>query len=250
MAALFPKIYDIITENPHKNSNLLPLLTRNESGRSNQWESFEVSALQPPGTTSFALWSTDPLYRSATPYLRRQLLRDSILEFEKRTDVELTGRQWPRKKIHEAFARELGTNPNPSEKLLEEACAELCGYQKIVLHREKKTISFWPEDIRCWRRSAPLLFSDSENHWILEPLGNVIWSLAKLGIWLGEKEQEGWTISWPVAEGKIEELRAELEKQGIGTLNTAGKKLLKEGLARKVGRTQALTTLARGDSEI
>lgn len=244
MAAFFPKIYDILSENPHKKATLG--LTLKKEVSETLWDSFEVTTLQPPGTTSFALWLTDPMYRLGTPLLRRQLLRDSILELEKRVDSELSGRAWPRKKIHEAFARELGTNPNPTEPLLEEACAELLGYQKIVLSREKKTIAFFPKDIRTWRRDVPLFFSDSDNHWILVPTQP--WNLQKFGIWLGEKEADDWTISWPISDGKLEELRSELEKRGIGITTNNGRKLLKEELAKKVGRAQALSVLAAGSS--
>ena len=63
MAALFPKIYDVINQNPNKDATLRwrePIPTQGSSFES--WEGFVLKPLNPPGTLSLLMAVSDPMY--------------------------------------------------------------------------------------------------------------------------------------------------------------------------------------------
>ena len=66
--------------------------------------------------------------------------------------------------------------------------------------------------------------------------------------WLTEKEDQHWKIQWPTADGKMEELKAEVLKRNLvaHTLpGSASTKVKKDDWARTLGRCEAIETLAR-----
>ena len=67
-----------------------------------------------------------------------------------------------------------------------------------------------------------------------------------LGQWLADRESEGWTFEWPVAEGKLEDIKAEMSALGLTARpKEAGAKVLKDDWAAALGRAQAVGHLAK-----
>ena len=233
MAALFPKIYDVIDTNPNKYATLRWCEPTSTQGSNEEtWEQFQLKPLTPPGALSILLTISDPMYELGSIPLRRQLQTEHLLVLHQRVDREIVGRRFPRKKIQDLLAAEVSAQNPTGSPLLEEVLCELFGVQKVHLHRRNKTIRFYPPDIRVWKSDKPIVFAEEDNTWIFTPDHDI-----RLQEWLLEKEEEGWTVSWPTADGKMEDLKAAFQ----GSAGTA--KLKKDDLAKAVGRSQAIRTL-------
>jgi hypothetical protein len=235
MAALFPKIYDIIDKNPNKHEILRwreP--TSTEVLQPEVWEGFALRPLDPPGALSLLLLHTEPLYELSSSSLRKQILTEKLMELHTRVDKELIGRRYPRKKIQDLLAGEISATKPSGSFLLEEALCELFQIQKVILNRRTKSLSFAPSDLRLWSTEKPIVFAEEDNVWSFQPVFQ-----RSFGDWLVAKEDEGWKLSWPTAEGKYEELKAALVTRNI----VLEGKQKKDELASILGRAQALQIL-------
>lgn len=245
MATLFPKIYDIIQANPNRDA-VLQLRSSEKTLRREQdtetWDIFYQKPLQPPGSLSHFLFQTDPMYEAGSISLRKQIQKEKLLEIEDRVDKELIGRRWPRKKIHDTLAEQIQSDNPPYSELTENVLCDLYKFQKIILHRKTKSISFSPPDLRTWS-TQPVYVTDDEGCWSYEASKEV-----QLIQWLTQKEDEHWKIQWPTADGKLEEIRSEVLKRNLIAHILPGsdaKKVKKEDWARTLGRSQAIETLLR-----
>lgn len=235
MAALFPKIYDIIDTNPHKYSTLRwrePMATE---GSAEQWEHFSVKPLTPPGALSMICMMEDPMFEMGSLALKKQILMEKLLVLHQRVDKELIGRRYPRKKIQDLLAGQVSAQTPTSSPVLEGALCELFQMQKVHINRKTKQISFSPSDIRLWSSERKVFFGEDDNSWFFTPVQQV-----PLGDWLVQKEEHGWSISWPTADGKFEDLKAFLiaKNQGFSSKDK------KDDLAKQVGRLQAIELLS------
>jgi len=236
MAALFPKIYDIIDKNPTKHEILRwreP--TSTEVLEPEVWEGFALRPLEPPGALSLLLLHTEPLYELSSIALRKQILTEKLMELHGRVDKELIGRRYPRKKIQDLLAAEVSATKPSGSFVLEEALCELFQIQKVLLNRRTKSLSFAPSDLRLWSSEKPIVFAEEDNVWSFQPVTQQSFSN-----WLLAKEDEGWKVSWPTADGKFEELKAALATRNVILQG----KQKKDELASILGRTQALRTLS------
>jgi hypothetical protein len=244
MAALFPKIYDVVDGNPFRDITIeiRPSGQTETETESERWDCFFQTPLNPPGSLSQFLLTMDPLYGAASPALRKQIQTEKVLEIQERVENELVGRRWPRKKIHDALGEQINSSSAPFSELVEEVLCDLYHFQKIVVHRNSKSISFCPSDLRLWRSDRPIYVGDDEGCWSYEPV-----KPKGLLQWMTEKEEEGWKLKWPTAEGKLEELKADVLKRNLiaHALPGSDKKVKKEDWARVLGRCQAIETLGR-----
>jgi hypothetical protein len=240
MAAYFPKIYDVVGGNPFRDIKL-NVKANEENQEVETWDCFYQKPLDPPGSLSHFLLQSDPLYSAATLPLRKQMAIEKVLEIQERVDKELVGRKWSRKKIHDAFGEQINA-PRYSE-LVEQVLADLYQFQKIIVHRKTKEISFVPSDPRLWRSDLPIYVGDDEGCWSYE-----IVKPKELMSWVAEKEDENWKVQWPTADGKMEELKAEVLKRNLTAKTLPGsdsKKVKKDDWARTLGRCQGIETLTR-----
>jgi hypothetical protein len=235
MAALFPKIYDIIEQNPHKDTILRwrePTAT--EDFFTEVWEGFHAKPMDPPGALSTILFHTEPMFELSTLALRKQLLTEALLKLHERVDKELIGRRYPRKKIQDLLALELTAQTPSPHVILEDALCELAQIQKLRLNRQAKTIQVSPPDFRLWTTTKRLVFAEQDNRWTFHPVESEL-----LAEWLLTKEQQGWSIPWPTADGKLDDLKQMCNELGL-SMDTKQKK---DDLAIKVGKAQALRHL-------
>ncbi len=235
MAALFPKIYDTIDQNPHKLATLRWCEPTSTQGLLHeQWDIFQVKPLSPPGALSLLLCSTDPMYELGSIALRKQILTEHLLQLHERVDKELVGRRFPRKKVQDLLAGQLSAQNPTASALLEEVLCELFQTQKIHLNRRNKSIVFYPPDLRLWRSDRPLLFAEEDNTWIFSPLES-----QSFLDWLLAKENDGWKVQWPTADGKLEDIKSSLLSHNV----VPEGKQKKDDLAKVLGRIQAIRTL-------
>jgi hypothetical protein len=234
MAALFPKIYDIIDTNPHKHSTLRWRESTSTEAFFEEWDRFQLKPLDPPGALSVLSMAKDPMYELGSVALRKQIQIETLLTLHERVDKELVGRRFPRKKIQDLLAGQISAQTPTSTPLLEEVLCELFQVQKVQINRRTKSLSFFPSDLRIWTSEKQILFSDEDNAWLFVPT-----SQGSFCSWLTQKESEGWTLSWPTADGKLDELKAGLMERMV--LYDAKHK--KDDLARMLGRAQALVSL-------
>jgi hypothetical protein len=245
MAALFPKIYDIVNGNPFRDIQIDLRPSENTLRREQEtWDCFFQTPLNPPGSLSQFLLNTDPVYGAASPALRKQMQIEKVSEIQERIEKELVGRRWPRKKIHDAFGQQINASPAPFSSLVEEVLCELYQFQKVILHRKSKSISFFPDDLRLWKSDLPIYVGDDEGCWCYEPVKSIPFLQ-----WLTQKEEDQWKVQWPTAEGKMEDLKSEVLKRNL-TAHTLpgsqpGTKVKKEDWARTLGRCEAIETLGR-----
>jgi hypothetical protein len=235
MAALFPKIYDVIDANPNKDATLRwceP--TSTQGSKEDVWDIFHVKPLSPPGALSVMLTSTDPMYELGSIALKKQLLTEHLLAVHTRVDTELIGRRFPRRKIQDLLAAEVSAQAPSGSALLEEVLCELFQMQKIQFHRKSKRITFYPPDLRLWRSDRPLLFAEEDNTWIFTPTRS-----QSLANWLLAKEDEGWSLSWPTADGKLEDIKSKLLSHQV----VSQTKAKKDDLAKALGRIEAIKQL-------
>lgn len=247
MAALFPKIYDYIDANPHRDESIQLRPSESALRRaqdSETWDCFFQRPLNPSGSLSQFLRNTDPVYSAASPSVRKQIQIERSLEIQERVDKELVSRKWSRKKIHDELGAQLNSSQPGVSLLLEDVFSYLFQYQKILLNRKTKSISFVPSDLRLWRSDQPIYVGDEDGCWDYEPTKPI-----ELLQWICEKEDSQWKVQWPTAEGKLEELKSEVLKRNLvaHTLpgSAQGTKVKKDDWARTLGRTQAIETLAK-----
>lgn len=239
MASLFPKIYEYIESNPFRDVQLT-IGSTSSTNQGSTWDAFTVLPLQPPGALSHFLYATDPLYAAGTPLLRKQLLTEALVPLQSRVDTELVGRKWPRKKIQDQLASQISINLCGYSELLEQVLCELFQIQKVVLHRSNQTISLFP-DPRSWTSEKPILVSDTEYCWVYETQSPI-----DILAWLTQKEDAGWKVQWPVAEGSLEEVKGALLAKHLTAHPKPGSdgKVRKEDWARALGRAETLSYLA------
>jgi hypothetical protein len=236
MAALFPKIYDIIDTNPHKDEIIRCCTTTSTKDLPLEvWDIFTLLPLDPPGALSFLLFHMEPMYELGTPALRKQVLTEHLLTVHERVDKELVGRRYPRKKIQDLLAKEIAVTAPRQSQLIDDVLCELFHLQKITIHRKTKSLSFSPSDLRLWTSSKRILIAEEDNLWSYQPIKSFL-----LSNWLQDKEQEGWKIPWPTADGKLDEVKAGLLQRNV----SYDPKLKKDDLASLLGRTQALGILS------
>lgn len=239
MAALFPKLYDVIAKNPSKHATLQGSAACPAMEKGTHWDIFEVYPLDPPGALSGLLYHTDPMYCLGSPVLKKQILTEHLLVLHQRVEKELVGRRFPRKKIQDILAGQVSLSSPAPSALLEEVLCELFQVQKILIQTKQKTISFSPPDPRLWRSDRPIYVSDLDNAWIYET--NQTTSLAS---WLQQKKDDGWAIAWPTAEGTLEQLKTAVQQKNLIAHPSFGQtKAKKEDWAKVLGFSQSLEVL-------
>ena len=234
MAALFPKIYDIIDQNPSKHLTLRCHPSISTEGSPELWDIFTIKPCNPPGPLSLYLLSAEPMYELGSLALRKQILTEQLLTLQERVDKELVGRRYPRKKIQDLLAGQVNAQHPAPSSLLEEVLCELFQVQKIHIDRRNKALSFSPPDLRLWTSTKPIVIAELDNSWSFTPTQSL-----DLGDWLERKELEGWKVSWPTADAKFEELKLFLQQKN----KLPEGKVKKDDLALLWGKYTALEIL-------
>ncbi len=233
--------------NPSRNNQVAPIEIRIKSDTD---ESATVingpggtvaTPLDPPGPVSFYLWHTDAMYRAGTNLLRRQILREAIVDITKKVAEQCKGHRWSKKKVLEQLAAQQSAHVSPPQDTpdLDDALCYVLNFQKIILDDVHKKVYAFPRDWRDWSGEVPVWMTGLGTRCLLHLPGER--HLTKgVASWLTLLEAEGWRVEWPTVDGKVEDLKTKCETLGI---KPKAEKPKKEDWSAVLGRTQAIKHL-------
>jgi hypothetical protein len=216
---------------PTKESIEGPVIQTDEYG-------WVTSALTPCTPLSAILAVQDPLYTANPESARRGFLRDETTDLQEKAVLHLKGRSWPVRRTSEGIVA-CGLEEGRSISWPDMGWRALCALREcqiLILNQEKKQIRFFPDNVSTWSNSIDTFCVDHECRSVSTNANvNTI-----LHSWLLKKEEEGWTISWPLVEGTMDYLKTELSKYK----EAIPSKSSKDALVKKLGRTMCLHTLS------
>lgn len=233
-------IWKSIQQNPSRDMCVRRWDTnRKPAGREEKWGACLVR-LDPPRLTTAWLYTTDPLIQGSKAY-RTVEVRNAEFALQKEGTECIRGkRKLSKKAIGEAIS---SITLNKDQHWIFAACLyELKQVQVIWWNDDERKISTMPEDIRAWSSKRKTLWVSHDCTQMLQ------WDECDpptLGRFLSDRENEGWTIAWPDADGTMEELKAyaTLHSLSVAPL-LMGDKVKKSDYSRVVGRAQAVKHLS------
>jgi len=244
------KLQTWVKQNPNRTRTAIPIEIRIVSDTQEgdaapaTVAGFVPTPLEPPGPVAHILWITDAEFRAGSTPVRRTILRDTIVKLTGRVDEECRGIKWARKKIQEQLAAQqtAAVSPPMDTPELDRALAHLYGFQKVIVNEAGKKVRFFPADPRTWSTELPVWATTTGARAVLhapgeEPIGPV------LSAWLQERENEGWTVDWPEAEGGLDTIKTEMTRRGIGC-GASLEKPKKVDWALALGRADSIRHLA------
>jgi hypothetical protein len=200
------------------------------------WSSVSITPCTP---LSAILAAQDPMYTANPESARRTLLRDETTDLQEKAILHLKGRAWPVRRTSEGIVA-CGLEEGRATAWPDMGWRALCALrecQLIVLNQEKKQVHFFPETVSTWSDSIETFCVDHECRSI--STNTNVKSI--LHAWLLKKENEGWTVSWPVPEGTVDYLKTELGKYN----ESIPAKCSKDALMKKLGRSMSLYILSK-----
>jgi len=239
----------ILEKNPHRNEKVssIPIRVVSDTNETEEVPStlcgWVPTPLEPPGPLAGILWKTNPEYRAGSIHVRRTIIRETILKLQARVENELRGRKWSRSKIIEQLSLQQSADISPPQdtKDLNEALAHFYEIQIVFVNEATKKISWVPEDPRTWSANKPV--------WALSVGSRAIFhrsneeSVAtQLSQWVSDREYQSWKVSWPVADGTLEDIRSKINAMNV-SLGPRLEKPKKADYAVALGRAEAIRHL-------
>jgi hypothetical protein len=182
--------------------------------------------------------SEDPMMAIAGPGYAATEVRDRSFELQSEALSNLRGnRKLTKAKMGDALS---SLKPTVDQtKVIAGVLYALKQIQTVCYDEETKTVWTVPEDLCAWSRGQKTLWVDARCENMLDlPDGMT------LGRWISDREEEGWKIEWPVADGTFEEIKAKVSARGITPKPAEfGAKVKKEDWARCLGRMEAIEHL-------
>lgn len=242
---------------------------------------YSAIPLQPSGMLSAIAFVRDPLFSEATPNMRAGMLRELATKLQMETD-SLAGGRWARKRkrIYDGIGALANGAPMKDEDAYELFCglAAVCDFQFVFVRFadsvDEKGIGArgggagagagagaaaaagaegdgsitFSSDPCTWSLDKPTWIVDVHGRWIALPPEAEGPVVRRLSAWLSDLEEtRKWTVAWPEAEGTKTEIVAALQESPAW--QSAHSKLLKDELARRLGRWRSilhLLALSRG----
>ena len=235
---------EMFAKHPFKDTAALPpirveLQTRDDDNTTVEEEGWIRRPLGHGGVVGLMLYMSNPLFRSGTAATRRCFLREEVTDAQKRAQVKLRGRKWPAQRVSEAISNCLQWEKTVVG-IRDYACSVICvlyDIQMIVVDTDTKTLQFFPEDVRTWRNDLPIYMMSGDGRWLFATQDNSeVWPARSFGMWLSKREETGWNVMWPLADGNMDALREIMENANVPIEG----RIKKEDLAKKAGRTQAI----------
>lgn len=207
--------------------------------------------LHPPGPLSLYLWATHPEYRGGSESLRRTLLNETTVQFQGKVQQDIQRHRISKTRMSDAFGLSVEYASDEVLEALEYSIHLHGNVQWIRMNENEKKITCIPADIRTWTTQKPILWVReryrSAGEWAAP---TVTLTLRALAAWISDRERDGWTLEYPVAEGTLAQLKAEWKLLGHSELPRAhagNGKPLKDDYARAVGHLQAIHHLLNTD---
>jgi hypothetical protein len=196
-----------------------------------------ICHLVPARLTTAWRMSEDPLMTIAGEGYRASEVRDRTFELQEEAVGTLRGnRKLTKAKMGDALSAIKPTTDQT--KVVAAVLLALKKIQTVCYDEETKTVWTMPEDIRAWSNGAKTLWVDARCEIMLEGGG------PNFGRWLSNRQDDGWTIEWPVAEGSLEEIKAKAMHLGLSPRpSELGAKVKKDDWAKSLGRAEAIQKL-------
>lgn len=197
-----------------------------------------MRTLTPSRLTTAWLMLEDPLMLIAGGGYKASEVRDKTFELQVEAVANLRGnRKLTKAKMGDALA---ALKPSVDQtKIVAAILYSLKQIQTVCYDEEGKSIWTMPEDLRTWSSSKKTLWVDSKCERMLE-----FSTPPAFGYWLSKREDEDWSIPWPIAEGTLEDMKAKLGELGITPRAPLGEKVKKEHWASTLGRHEAIEHLS------
>uniref|UniRef100_A0A6C0HFZ5 Uncharacterized protein n=1 Tax=viral metagenome TaxID=1070528 RepID=A0A6C0HFZ5_9ZZZZ len=217
----------------------LPVYTSSEKAKQND-ESIESNAwtkmiVSPSTPLSAIMVIQDDIYSASPVTARYSQLRDETTSLQEKAVLQLKGRAWPVRRTAEGIAG-VGLEQERHSMWTPLGFRAICSLrecQMIIIDETKKSVVFYPEDVRLWSKEIPVYILDSSAHIVYIPSEE--YSIYQ---WLQKQESLGFSVEWPEMEGTIDELKVAAAKVGESTT-----KVVKATLQRKVGKAQSVQVL-------
>jgi len=210
-----------------------------------------VRHLTPARLTTAWRMSEDPLMMIAGVGYAATEVRDRSFELQNEALNNLRGnRKLTKAKMGDALS---ALKPTVDQtKVIAGILYALKQIQTVCYDEETKTVWTVPEDLRAWSRGQKTLWVDSRCENMLEWPETMVMNSGRcsevlsmsLGRWISDREEEGWKIDWPIAEGTFDEIKAKVNARGIVPKAAEfGAKVKKDDWARCLGRMEAVEHL-------
>jgi len=200
-----------------------------------------IRILSPARLVTAWLTTIDPLMNVAGQGYRSTEVRDKTFDLQKEALSQLRGnRKLTKAKMGDALSSIKPTTDQT--KVIAAVLLALKQVQTVCFDTDTKTFWTMPEDWRAWSSSYTTLWVDMRCEQMLD------WpsTSPSLGQWLSDRDDEGWKVEWPTAEGSYEDIKARAGERGVTPRALQpGVKPKKEDWARALGKAEAIQHLLR-----
>jgi hypothetical protein len=223
-----------ISENPSKHMSL-PMFTREiQMNPKNTLWGGELRILSPAKLMTAFNYLKDPLMVLAGQAYVSTQVRDTSFQLQEKAVASIRGNR----KLTKATMADALSAMNPTVDQTKKVAMILYAIYEVktvCFDSEAKTLWTVPEDLRRWS-PGPAIWIDARCEHMID------WSSdgakeVKMGEWLSDREEDGWSISWPVAEGSFEEIKQKVIGRNVTPRVPKPKK---EDWAKTLGRCEAI----------
>ena len=249
----------LIEKNPFKHLEPEYIAMPGENSNNPMEESTETqydvnwARLNPPGPLSLVLWSTDPEYRAGSESQRKTRLNEIIIQYQERIQSGAVSihKRIGKGKVCEALGMNIENASEENFEIFEACIPELAQVQWIRIHENEKKITFAPADLRQWSMEKPILWVRERYRSAGESAFKSKFALPQLAIWMGNREADGWSMTFPLAEGTMEELKQQWNSlnRGLPPTKSENGRRLKEDYAKALGKVQVFQYLSNAISQ-
>jgi len=195
--------------------------------------------VSPPRLITAWLLLEDPLMRIAGEGYCAGEVRNRSFELQAEAMANLRGnRKLTKGKMADALSSLTPTEDHT--KVIAMILLATKRIQTVCFDEDAKTVWTVPEDLCAWSKGAKTLWVNTRCDTCLDlPTSSI-----SLGSWISDREEEGWKITWPIAEGTMEEMKQKVTERGIIPKPAEfGAKVKKDDWARTLGRCEAIEHL-------
>lgn len=228
-----------ISENPSKHMSL-PMFTREiQMNPKNTLWGGELRSLSPAKLMTAFNYLKDPLMVLAGQAYVSTQVRDTSFQLQEKAVNSIRGNR----KLTKASMAEALSAMNPTVEQTKRVAMilyQIYEVKTVCFDSDAKTLWTVPEDLRRWS-PGPAIWIDARCEHMID------WSSAgakevNMGEWLSDREDDGWAITWPVAEGSFEEIKQKVIGRNVVPRVPKPKK---DDWAKTLGKCEAIEHLLR-----
>jgi hypothetical protein len=233
-------LLNTIAENPSKHV-CLPSFTRTiqVNPRNTLWGG-ELRTLTPAKLMTAFNYVNDPLMILAGQAYVSTQVRDTSFQLQEKAVNTIRGNR----KLTKASMAEALSAMNPTVEQTKKVALilhQLYEVQTVCFDVDAKKVWTVPEDLRKWSTS-PTLWIDARCEHMIDWSASTASKEVNLGEWLSDREDDGWAIEWPVAEGGFEEIKQKVIERNVLPRVAKPKK---DDWAKTLGRCEAIEHFLR-----